>query len=281
VAHQEGHKLVLLNTLGLTGAELTRATIENNRRRREFEQASISERPPVPPVKPKPKAPIGAFKLNMSQMREKIGNLALTNQYAVNIVVPQKVIEYIRYYESDSEQVAKFSNEKLGFLCSEATLPVSSYATAEVKDNYLGITQEFAHTRLYTDIDFTFYVDNNYYMIRFFELWMDYISGGSNDELRFNGVGRNSTSYYRRFSYPRHYKTNMTITKFERDYKTHLEYDFVNAFPKGLTSIPVSYGSADLLKITATFNYDRYFINKITSEESVDVAERLRTLKLS
>jgi len=237
--------------------------------------------PSAPSKPPRPKAPIGEFKLNMSQMREKIGNLALTNQYAVNIVIPQKVIEYIQYYEGDSDQFAKFSNEKLGFLCSEATLPVSSYATAEVKDNYLGITQEFAHTRLYTDIDFTFYVDNNYYMIRLFELWMDYISGGSNEELKFVGVGRNSTSYYRRFSYPRYYKTNMTITKFERNYKTHLEYDFVNAFPKGLTSIPVSYGSADLLKITVTFNYDRYFINKITSEGSVNVAEILRNIKRS
>jgi len=34
----------------------------------------------------------------------------------------------------------------------------------------------------------------------------------------------------------------------------------MNAFPKGLTSIPVSYGSADLLKVTVTFNYDRYVV---------------------
>ena len=40
----------------------------------------------------------------------------------------------------------------------------------------MGISQEFAHTRLYTDFDFTFYVDNDYNNLRFFEGWIDFIS---------------------------------------------------------------------------------------------------------
>jgi hypothetical protein len=63
-------------------------------------------------------------------------------------------------------------------LCADATLPTSSFATSEVKDNFQGINQQFAHTRLYIDSDFTFYVDYNYNMIKFFEGWMDYVSGG-------------------------------------------------------------------------------------------------------
>ena len=43
----------------------------------------------------------------------------------------------------------------------------------------MGIPQEFAHTRLYTDIDFTFYVDNDYNNLKVFEGWMDFISSGS------------------------------------------------------------------------------------------------------
>ena len=34
-----------------------------------------------------------------------------------------------------------------------------SLATGEVRDNFMGIPQEFAHTRLYADVDFTFYID--------------------------------------------------------------------------------------------------------------------------
>ena len=47
-------------------------------------------------------------------------------------------------------------------LCSEASLPGSVLQLAEVRDNFMGIPQEFAHTRLYTDIDFTFYIDYDY-----------------------------------------------------------------------------------------------------------------------
>ena len=55
----------------------------------------------------------------------------------------------------------------------------------------------------------------------------------------------------------------LSMTKFERDYKRSsvcLQYDFINAFPKGMTAIPVSYGAADLVKVTVTFAYDRYVL---------------------
>ena len=265
MAHQEGHTLVLLNTLGLTGAELTRATIENNRRKREFEQSE----PEKPPVKPLPKGnyTVNRFKLNMSQMRDKIGNLALTNNYQVEVPLLPKVDEYIKeFYSNEYESIKNFVKNKMSFYCSEATLPVSSYATAEVKDNFLGVTQEFAHTRLYTDLDFTFYVDANYDVLRYFEIWMDFISGASEDVAPQQFAGYNkSNEYYRRFKYPNDYKSpTMSVIKFERDYKQQLTYAFVNAFPKALTSIPVSYGSADLLKVTATFNYDRYVVTRQT-----------------
>ena len=68
---------------------------------------------------------------------------------------------------------------KLAFSCSEATLPTSSFATGEVKDNYMGVPQEFAHTRITTDIDFSFYIDRDYTVLTFFEAWCDYVSGGS------------------------------------------------------------------------------------------------------
>ena len=53
----------------------------------------------------------------------------------------------------------------------------------------------------------------------------------------------------------------MFITKFEKDYNSQIDYQFINAFPKTITSIPVSYGEADLLKVTVSFNYDRYIMN--------------------
>ena len=109
----------------------------------------------------------------------------------------------------------------------------------------------------------TFYFYYEYSILRFFEGWMDYISGGNLQGVEPAAATRLDTDIYRRFNFPEFYKCQkMTITKFERDYDRELTYTFVNAFPKGLTSIPVSYGPADLLKVTVTFNYDRYVVSR-------------------
>ena len=189
--------------------------------------------------------------------------LSLTNQYQVYI---SGINAGLRGYLRSKYGVRNYwINENVGLMCNEANLPTSSFAVAEVKDNYHGINQQYAHTRLYTDTDFTFYVDKKYNMIKFFEGWMDYVSGDNN-----NQIPEEDNRYFRRFNYPLGkdgYKSdNMTITKFERDpaWKryTLLTYKFWNIFPKSMTSMPVTYGPADLLKVTVTFAYDRYIVKK-------------------
>ena len=193
--------------------------------------------------------------VTMQTAKQLIGNPALTNHYLVQI---GGLKDRLRNHINNNGRLKDktFWSNKLGLLCSEASLPTSSYATAEVKDNFIGVTQEFAHTRLYADSDFTFYVDKNYDSIKFFEAWMDFISG--------RGPAQSAASnYFRRMNYPDDYKVSeIKITKFERDIKSRLQYQFINAFPKGMTSIPVSYGAADLLKVTVSFNYDRYIVQE-------------------
>lgn len=188
-------------------------------------------------------------------IKKLIGQPALTNYYLVQI---GGLKGNLRNHINNNGRLKDktFWSNTLGLLCSEASLPTSSYATAEVKDNFIGVTQEFAHTRLYADSDFTFYVDRNYESIKFFEAWMDFISG--------RGPAQSAASnYFRRMNYPDDYKVSeIKITKFERDIKSRLQYQFINAFPKGMTSIPVAYGAADLLKVTVSFNYDRYVVQE-------------------
>jgi hypothetical protein len=247
--------------LGLTGATQTRAIIDAAKTAQATDTGN-STSPDTTSAKPKsgPATLTKELQLNMEQMRAKIGNLAQTNHYFVQIPIPPKIVDHLNknYPGQNNESVLNFARNKLGFFCSEATLPVSSYATAEVKDNFMGVTQEFAHTRLYTDMDMTFYVDDNYDVLRFFEGWMDYISGAGDIPQSTGGK-----HYYRRFAFPDHYKVdNLSIIKFERDFGRKLIYNFINIFPKGLTAIPVSYGPADLLKVTVTFNFDRYVVSR-------------------
>ena len=49
-------------------------------------------------------------------------------------------------------------------------------------------------------------------------------------------------------------------SKFEKNFKRTMRYQFINAFPKSMASVPVSYGPADILKVTVSFNYDRYIV---------------------
>ena len=194
----------------------------------------------------------------MKDLRELVGDLSQTNHYMVSFsTLNSTLMSYIQNRIGFQEDVRNFLSRKTGLLCAEASLPTSSMATAEVRDNFMGVPQEFAHTRLYTDIDFTFYVDSNYVNLRIFEAWMDYIAGGS--ALEINELDEN---YYRRMNYPDNYKVQtMFISKFERDFNSQIDYQFVNAFPKLVTAIPVSYGAADLLKVTVSFTYDRYIVN--------------------
>ena len=201
---------------------------------------------------PRPKA------IPMRNAQEIFGRIALSNQYEVSFsTLNDSVLRHIRKF--NVPDAANFICRKTGLLCSEASLPTTSFATAEVKGDFMGIPQEFAHTRLYADVDFSFYVDDNYNAIRFFEGWIDFISSGSEISDNANPLISN---YYRRMRYPDTYKCqSMTITKFEKNFDKTIKYTFVNAFPKTISAIPVTYGAADILRVNVSFNYDRYLID--------------------
>ena len=66
--------------------------------------------------------------------------------------------------------------------------------------------------------------------------------------------------------YPEEYKCDSTkIVKFDRDYNKQLEYTFYGLFPIALNSTPVSYANSDILKVSASFNFDRYVCGKTSS----------------
>lgn len=164
------------------------------------------------------------------------------------------------------------SSELLLISCSEASLPGSSLTTQELNDDYTGVTQRHAYRRLYDDrIDFTFYVNQTYDQIRFFERWIQFISGEQ--------VSTNEENHFVRFKFPQTYKTTIFIDKFERNAQSRtgknietngshtgekLSYQFINAFPISINSMPVSYDSSQLLKCTVAFSYDRYIMKNIS-----------------
>ena len=193
----------------------------------------------------------------MSVAKNLIGPLAQTNHFLVTFSsLTPEVEEYLNGYSGISD-IRPFLSRTAGILCNSATLPTTAYATADIRDNFMGVPQQFAHTRIYTDIDFQFYIDEDYTLLKIFEGWMEYISSGADDSTI-----QEDRAFYRRMRYPDSYKCNtMYINKFEKNFKRTMRYRFVNVFPKSMSTIPVTYGPADILKVSVSFNYDRYIVN--------------------
>ena len=194
---------------------------------------------------------------NLSVAKNLIGPLAQTNHFQVTFSSLRPSVEsYLRDYLK-VDDIRNFLSRRAGILCDSASLPTTAYATAEVRDNFMGVPQQFAHTRIYTDLDFSFYVDEDYNLLKIFEGWMEYISSGANSSTL-----ADDRAYFRRMRYPDSYKCDtMYINKFEKNFKKTMRYRFVNVFPKAMSAVPVAYGPADILKVNVSFNFDRYIVN--------------------
>jgi hypothetical protein len=200
-------------------------------------------------------------KLTVSKIKSRLLNTAQSSLYRLTIPVPSAVRSKLGFSSQQYENV--------DLMCCEAVLPGSSLTTHEVNNDYAGVTEKMAYRRMYDEtISLAFYVDRNYTVIKLFECWMDYISGVDNTYL----YESPNVSY--RMAYPKTYKNNIFLTKFEKDHfvrdyskienksvrvhRVTLDYIFVDAFPLTLTSIPVSYEGSQALKVNVAFNYVRY-----------------------
>ena len=148
-------------------------------------------------------------------------------------------------------------DEKVTLSCREAFLPGSSLATHTLDNDHTGVTERHAYRRQYdTTSSFSFYVDEQYDIIHFFENWISFIvnEDGSRDADREN--------YNYRVNFPNEYKSEIFIRKFERDYKGRdLQYKFVNAYPISINQMQVTYDASQILLCTVNFNFSRYIIS--------------------
>ena len=156
--------------------------------------------------------------------------------------------------------------DELHFMAYEAVLPGTSYELGQVYGDRQGRTEQYPTKRVYPPVDVSFYIDQDYKAIRFFEAWINSMT---------TNKGTNSDSYVVH-NYANSYEGEVTITKYERNTRPNgsrlrertksvpifgnvIKYTLRNAFPSNLISIPVSYNGADVLRTTVTFNYDVYF----------------------
>lgn len=217
--------------------------------------------------------------------RDIFGALSLSSQFKVCLhLVTGGVGDVLGTYLSNvglTNDPAQ--NEYYNFYCSEASLPGATFDVIEEGGSHQGVIEKFPTRRIYPEFTATFYVDNDYRLIRLFEEWMNYInpiytsSGVLPGSSIGQGNGKSSRNFFR-LRYPESYRRIISIVKFERNFIKYdyenpknagqlgnvpsLTYRMIDAFPTNITAIPVSYEGSTITKTTISFNYSRYVIEK-------------------
>jgi len=196
-----------------------------------------------------------------SEIISRFSKLAQTSQYYVwiqpNSIVDAKIKD--KKSSANPFQLSPtFTTEELGMYCNEASLPGNSFATTEMTTDLPGVSQKFPYRKIYNDLQLSFYVDQNYEVIKFFEKWMSYIASPYGSGFAINEQSGQNGSF--RFNWPDNYKCNIYVAKFNKDNSLNdaIAYRFINSFPIDITSMPVSYESSDVLRCSVSFAYDRY-----------------------
>jgi len=210
--------------------------------------------------------------LKVSEIKQKLLRPALTSKFEVELGLPSGV-ESPKFRNTDVQK-------KLNISCCDAVLPGSSLATYDINNDRHGVTERHAYRRVHDDrLDLVFYVDGeNYDVIQFFENWIGYIVGQAPIGESSSNLSR--SNYFHRSRYFSEYVTQaLRITKFESDHghlgnfsTSVLRYNFVNAYPFSIMSMPISYESSALLKCTVGFRYVRYYIGDPENESKPESA---------
>ena len=197
-------------------------------------------------------------KYPINTIRSRFQTVALDNKYQIFIEPNLDVYNAA----SDVGVERRFVDEDLGLYISDAVLPGSSFADVEVSGDRQGITERMPFKRIYDDVTFTFMVDRDYKVMRFFESWTQLINPLHGQ------VDGKANNQVMTLSYPKDYKCTMSIAKFNKDYFEtgigFLYYCFIRAWPLSVSSTPINYDSGSTLKLNVTFRYERYVMENVT-----------------
>ena len=148
-----------------------------------------------------------------SELKTRITNLAQTSVYQIKIQPPTGLFQLLK--ETGRDLDYNRAGENIELLCDSAVLPGSSFATHEPTNDYAGVTERMAYRRMYDGtLDLSFMVDRSYNVIEMLDGWLDFISGvgitGSRQTYKSRHVNY-------RMTYPEQYRTEIFLSKFEKD----------------------------------------------------------------
>ena len=206
----------------------------------------------------------------------KSGGMALSTGYAVKFTLAADLQKYIDNLDLDIDLYEVF--------CDEANLPPSQAATAQITGRYLGEgAVSYPHTKMYTDVSLSWMCDANMEPYKFVQAWWQYIfgeydaSGMLHDEVQYQpqynnaktllstGNPEKNTNRETRLRYPESYLSTVVIAKAEKGGGSPTDrmataHVLQDAYPYSVDSVPLSFGSSQLVKVTANFYYSKHYV---------------------
>lgn len=233
--------------------------------------------PPIGPLYVKMTEPTqSANSIELPGVLDMIGKLSLTSQFKVCLHLGKENSQtgLLSHLTSTGILDNPVDIASYDFYCSDASLPGVSLNSVQEVGSRQGLIENFPINRVYPPFEITFYVDNEFKIIRLFEEWINYINpiytnSGAFPVNRTRTGSFDSPDFFR-LRYPDTYKRIISITKFERNFRDGtsnkvsspdtITYRMIDAYPDNINSIPVTYEGSIITKTTVRFLYSRYSI---------------------
>lgn len=159
----------------------------------------------------------------------------------------------------------------INMFCDEAQLPNMQFATGQINGRYLGRGNlNYAHTRLVSDFSLTWMCDANMTPYKFLTVWYNFIQGtevfDEGNAQRLKNFKANTIpvaeNLSMRLAYPKDYQATLRIAKTERganapNSRTPLVHLLTGVFPYAIDAVPLSYGTSQITRVSASFYYDQ------------------------
>lgn len=210
--------------------------------------------------------------------------MSMTNGYDIDFTLPSSLNNYLKPWVGNVMGPSDGSNQGglIKMLCDEAQLPNVQAATGQLSGRFLGESQiSYPYAKFYGDVSLTWMCDADMTPLKFVTGWHAYIFNGGDpdDPITANNDGRPTRGLASiknvaprplnrpvRLEYPERYLCPMMrITKTEKSAvapngRAGISYILQNAYPYSVDSVPLSYGTSQITKVTANFYYQKHTV---------------------
>ena len=164
-------------------------------------------------------------------------------------------------------------NFQLNMQCNEIQVPGVTMSASDYKMAHKGIIQKVASSKVFNELDVSFYCDADSIPYKFFRTWQDYIIGGiEKPRDMYAGDHSMANTLHKAYAqrYYDYYTCDLVINKMEKhgvekpadpnkdkeDYRIGFQVKLTKAYPYTVSSIPYSAGPAQLVKVTVGLYYE-------------------------